>query len=190
MFYKVDSDDASWFPSRSIRKAKEHYFKEGKAWQVRGYGVLLEDCFQNPTQVHLNAFAQLPDEDNLRGAETYLCETLAKERHGMKSRVLQAVVDREIELKLDGSMTADELAAELRLVSEKHSKWAKEFALKMGEADEAAIRDDAGCCIALDLVRRLSGKDNCTSSLSASVINLGNDWLLSSVKNMIVGRQA
>ena len=188
MFYKDDS--VAWFSSRSIRKTKEQYFKEGKTWQQKGYEVLMEDFFQNPIQANLDAFTQLPDEDYLRGAETYLCDAVSRERHAMKSRTLQAVIDREIELKLEGKKTANEVAEELRLVSEKHSACARAFAQKIAKADElAATEENQDAYAAHDLVRRLSGKA-LKSSISASVYSIGNDWILSSVKNMIVGRQA
>jgi hypothetical protein len=111
MFYKDESCETAWFTLRHIRKSKELRFKEGREWQLKGYGILLDGCYQNPIQEHLKAFVQLPGEDYLRGAESVLNEDLAKERHAMKSRALQAVVDHEIALKLEGGHSKEQIAA-------------------------------------------------------------------------------
>jgi hypothetical protein len=58
--------------------------------------------------------------------------------------------------------------------------------MKMGLADELAAKD-GNPQAALELVRVLNGK---SASLTSTMQNIGSDWILSSVKNVIARRQA
>lgn len=189
LFYKEDS---CWFDQDIFRRNKKACAEQGKAWQEKGYSILLEDVFESPSRERLDVYVQLPGNDYVRGMENYLSNDLKKERSAKKSLVIQSVIDREIQMKLEGIHSREQIAQELAVISLNHSNQARDFAKRLGMADELACRlgenpELPRFVLGTSAPYLMAKKDLSSWSLPGSS---GLSWIVSSVTGVIGGRQA
>jgi hypothetical protein len=139
LFYTGDKETLWWSEEHfqhNIAKAEE----DGKKWHAKGYGCLLEDVYADPEHEKdkLTTFAQLPGDDYMRGAEFWLCPHLRHERRERRRNLIQAVVAKDIEIKLLGVKSPQKAEETLAILSHQLSASERKFAIRMGQADELA----------------------------------------------------
>ena len=129
-----------WYKREDYKEWKQSSRTDARAWRQKGYGILLEDCFEQQAsrnvQKYITAFAQLNDEDYLRGVERYLNKKHDMERTSAKQRAIQGVLVHQRRLQKRGDYAADELAEELAFLLQEYSRPARRFASRIGKADE------------------------------------------------------
>ena len=136
----------AWWPKEVGQKRRETCQQLGRAWKRKGYDVLLNSAFENPThgtQSKLNAFVELGDNCIPRGIERFISPTHAEERRFCKSSCLESVVDLSSFMLRENKKSLEEMELALYKLSVEHSKLARKFARRMGLADANAVRDVA-----------------------------------------------
>jgi len=139
IFYKHTAtceEDSIWFTKEHYSRNKKSLSEQGKAWQEKGYGMLLNDVFHSGDRTPLDTFLQLPGQDFLRGAEPYLSDSLRKDRLQARKQAVHAVIDMEISLKLEGNLNQEEKRQEIAKLYAELSAPSKDFAKRLGQADE------------------------------------------------------
>ncbi|CAB9524739.1 expressed unknown protein [Seminavis robusta] len=137
IYYKHDNvDGCLWFNKDDFRQNKKTLEEEGLQWQAKGYDILLKDSYSNPSREQLDTFVQLPGQDYMRGAEPWLCDSLYHQRTFARHRSVEAIIDKEIQLRQMGTKTPEEIAQDLANLYAKLTKPSRDFAKRMGMADE------------------------------------------------------
>ena len=137
IFYKHDNTEGClWFSKRDFRDTKKDLEEQGKQWRTKGYDILLKDVYKNGCREQLDIYVQLPGADYMRGAETWLCETLQQERTLARHRAVSTTIEKEIKLKSTLILSPEEIAQQLAVLYQELSRPAQDFAKRMGMADE------------------------------------------------------
>ena len=148
-FERAESEvENAWWPKEVGQERRETCHQLGRAWQRKGYDVLLDSAFEKPahgTQSKLDSFAMLGNDDGIpRGIERFISSTHAEDRRFCKTHCLEAVVDQSSFMRRDNTKTMEEMEAALYKLSTEHSRCARKFARRMAIADERAVREDNG----------------------------------------------
>jgi hypothetical protein len=136
-FYKHDNlDSCLWFGKHHLRETTKELEEIGKQWQAKGYDVLFKDVYTNACRDQLDIYVQLPGADYMRGAETWLCDSLHNERSVTRKHAVETTIQKEIQLKADSKKSPEDVAQELAALYKELSRPAQDFAKRMGMADE------------------------------------------------------
>lgn len=137
--------DSIWFTPDDYFEIKAQTRLDSKEWRRKGYGILLNETFENPVddaQEYLNAFCQLEDDLTRRGLERQLSRRHGEERSDLKDRARYCVLSHQRRLRRDGKKI-DEMEEQLSKIYEDICRSAKIFARRIAKADELVVLE--GC---------------------------------------------
>lgn len=156
-------EEKLWYPPDYHRECKMIIKREAKEWRKSGLGILLRDCFVDPnptqSQLCLNAFTQLSDNDYFRGLERYLSQEHDIQRIQRKRDYILDVVEQARYLGSLRGLTEDERRDKLAEFSTLQSKCAEVFAQRLGKADEQVVKKGEDPEAAAELVSKLFRKN-------------------------------
>ncbi len=169
-------------------KAKTRY--DAKEWRKKGFGLLLKESFENPsedTQSFLNAFCRLDADMSRRGMERHLSRKHGEERSDLKDRARYCVLSNQRRMRRQG-MKLSELSDHLALIYHDATRPAKIFARRIALGDEIAARQPCNNAPAFEILdalgisprsgkmeRRLSNMSN-LSTRSGSTYDSLRSW--------------
>ena len=136
-------------------KAKTRY--DAKEWRKKGFGLLLKETFENPsddTQEFLNAFCRLDEGMSRRGMERHLSRKHGEERSDLKDRARYCVLSNQRRMKRQG-MKFPELTDHLALIYHDATRPAKIFARRIAKADEYAAKNDCDNAAAIQILESM-----------------------------------
>ena len=134
--------DALWFTPDDYFEIKAQSRLDAKDWRRKGYGVLLKETFENPSdqaQDYLNAFCQLEGPLTRRGLERHLSRRHGEERSDLKDRARYCVLSHQRRLQRDG-MPLHEMEDSLSKIYQDMCRTAKVFARRLAKADEYVLQ--------------------------------------------------
>lgn len=144
-------ETVSELPVRDIWFAPDDYFDmkaktryDAKEWRKKGFGLLLKETFENPTddtQDFLNAFCRLDEFMSRRGVERHLSRKHGEERSDLKDRARYCVLSNQRRMRRQG-MKGAESTDHLALIYHDATRPAKIFARRIARADEGAAKTD------------------------------------------------
>lgn len=140
---KCDVQRDQWYSQEDYKRWKKCFRYQARGFRREGYGVLLENSFEdlNPdVQQYITAFAQLDDARYLRGLEQYASKQHHQDRVVLRDRAIQTVLRLQRNMKRRGLLSADEITEKLSLLLERYSQPARRFAERIGVADEIVAK--------------------------------------------------
>ncbi|CAB9516516.1 expressed unknown protein [Seminavis robusta] len=149
-FYRHHADSDIWFSNKLAPRNKRARKPQAKAWREKGFGELVKDSFHKPNPSQLTTFALQEGEDNMRGAEMYLCEDLKRTRVEERRRLIEGVLECESTMRFNGEekTATDEIVMAIADLSRDFSRSAVEYARQLGLADQRAVEiGESGSCM-------------------------------------------
>lgn len=138
------SADEVWFTTDDHNTMKAQSRTDSREWRKYGYHILLNDSYECPDQEqvqdYLNAFVQLPDRYNRRGLERQCSRKHGEERSKVKETSRQIVFQRQEEYMKQNLCHSDECIETVSLCYMRACRSAKDYARRMGKADEIEIQ--------------------------------------------------
>jgi hypothetical protein len=139
-----------WFTGDDYSYIKAQSRIDSKEWRKKGFGLLLQDTFQDPrpdAQDYINAFCQLSGDDNdlcRRGLERHLSRKHGEERSDNKDRARYTVLSQQRKLRKHiNTQNQDAVAEQLAMLYQDVTRTAKIFARRVAKGDEVAVK--MGC---------------------------------------------